>query len=116
MRYTLMFFDDGPARAKLAMTDWRALAQAHGAFHQRLAEGGATIVEQAVLEPDIRTSTLTFDGGAATTVHSGPHADSRWVLGGFYIVEHDDPDALTDLVRAAPLPHGAGYVEIRPVV
>jgi hypothetical protein len=116
MRYTLLFFDEGRARAQLAMSDWRALTQAHHVFHQRLADGGVTVVERVVLEPDMRTSTLTFDGGAAIAVRGGPHAQSRWVLGGFYIVEHDDAAALTDLVRSAPLPHGAGYVEIRPVV
>ena len=116
MRYSVLFFDDGPARAQLRLEDWRALGAAHEAFRQTLTDAGATVTDHQVLEPPATTTTLEFDAGRLTQRRAGPHVETRFVLGGFYVVEVENGDTLLDLLNAAPLPRGTGFVEVRPVV
>lgn len=116
MRYSLLFFDDGPARATLGLGDWRALADAHHAFQKTLADGGVAVAHHEVFEPPEATTTVVFDGGSVTQLRTGLHVEARFVLGGCYVVEADDVEALLVLLRQAPLPRGSGFVEVRPTV
>lgn len=116
MRATLLFFDDGPARATLTLDDWRALAGAHQEFGKSLANAGIAVLDHRVLEPPAVTTTHVFVGGRLVESRPGPYAENRYVLGGFYVVETEHDDALLALLPEAPLPHGTGFVELRPVV
>jgi hypothetical protein len=115
-RYTLLFFDEGAARASIEMDEWRRLAQAHADYRDRLSAAGVVVVDHQVLEPDVRTRTAELKEGTLTGLSDGPLESGRWVLGGFYVVDVPATVAVSDLVAAAPLPRGTGHIEVRPVV
>jgi hypothetical protein len=46
----------------------------------------------------------------------GPFADTKEVLGGYYVVEADDLDAALAIAARIPAARLGGSVEVRPVV
>jgi len=69
------------------------------------------------LHPTATATTVHFEGGRGgrLVVTDGPFAESKEVLGGFYLIEADDLDAALEVAQQIP---GAwhGKVEVRPVM
>jgi hypothetical protein len=51
--------------------------------------------------------------GGGDSVIDGPFAETKEVLGGYYLVEAADLDAALAMAKALPMP--AGSLEVRPV-
>jgi hypothetical protein len=67
------------------------------------------------LQPvDAATTVRVKDGETLTT--DGPFADTKEILGGFYLVEADDIEAALELAARIPAARLGGSVEVRPVV
>jgi hypothetical protein len=113
MRYLLLCYDDEQAweRAGAAALD-QARGEAVRLTHQLHAKG-----QYRLAAPLERASTATSvrvrDGKTTTT--DGPFAETREVLGGFYLIDVNDLDEAIAIASKHP---GArvGTVEIRPVV
>jgi hypothetical protein len=54
------------------------------------------------------------DGETLTT--DGPFADTKEVLGGFYLLDAPDLDGAIELAARVPAARMGGSVEVRPVV
>jgi hypothetical protein len=113
MKYMLLCYDDdqaweqaGPAVLQAAMQEAVALC------HEINARG--QYVAAAPLHPiDTATSVRVRDGRRVVT--DGPFAETREVLGGYYLI--DVPTLDTAIAIAAQHPGArVGTVEIRPVV
>jgi hypothetical protein len=63
---------------------------------------------------DAATTVRVANGETVTT--DGPFADTKEVLGGYYVVEADDLDAAIAIAARIPAARLGGSVEIRPVV
>jgi hypothetical protein len=50
-----------------------------------------------------------------TLVTDGPFADTKDVIGGYYVIEADDLDAAIALAAKVPAARMGGCVEVRPV-
>lgn len=81
-------------------------------FNTTHAASGA-LVSGAPLQPVATSTTIrrAFGGGDVTV--DGPFAETKEVLGGFYLVEADDLDAALAIAASVPLP--AGSLEVRPL-
>jgi hypothetical protein len=79
---------------------------AHRAFGAKY--GGNAMVGGAALQP-VATATTIRDG----VVSDGPFAETKEVLGGYYLIEADDLDAALAIAKEVPAPFGG--VEVRPV-
>ncbi|RSN12617.1 hypothetical protein DMB42_10465 [Nonomuraea sp. WAC 01424] len=66
------------------------------------------------LQPAATATTVRMDGGGLL-VTDGPFADTKEILGGFYIVEAADLDEALELAAAIPAVRMGGSVEVRPV-
>ena len=67
------------------------------------------------LQPvETATTVRVQDGQALTT--DGPFADTKEILGGFYLLEADDLDAAIAIAARIPAARMGGSVEVRPVV
>ncbi len=65
---------------------------------------------------DLVTATTVRVGADGTrTVVDGPFAETREVLGGFYVVDVPDLDAALDWAACCPGARGSGSVVVRPV-
>jgi hypothetical protein len=113
MKYMLLCYDDerywkgvGPAAHKAAMQEAVALT------HELDAKG--QYVTAAPLEPSSAAVSVRVRDGK-TAVTDGPFAETREVLGGYYII---DVANLDEAIRIAERHPGCpvGAVEIRPIL
>jgi len=112
MKYALLIYsseDAGPQTEEeigAEMPSWMG-------FTEELNNAGANLGGEALLPAATATTVQVRDGKRVTT--DGPFAETKEVLGGFYIVEADDIDAAmawAEKIPAAPY----GSIEVRPVM
>jgi hypothetical protein len=113
MRYMLLCYDDDKAWERAGQDALEAAMQeAVQLTHEINAKG--QYIEAAPLEPvSTATSVRVRDGRRLVT--DGPFAETREVLGGYYLI---DVPNLDEAIRIAQRHPGArlGTVEIRPVM
>jgi hypothetical protein len=64
----------------------------------------------------VETATSVRVVGGRTLMADGPFADTKEVLGGFYLVEAADLDEAVEPAARIPAARLGGTVEVRPVV
>jgi hypothetical protein len=112
MRYMLLIYSDATAWASMTPEAGEQLMGEYFAFTQRIAESGELLAGDPLQGIDTATSVRVRDGKTSST--DGPFAETKEVLGGYYIVEVPDLDRATEL--AAQIPDArVGTVEIRPI-
>lgn len=83
------------------------------AFTEELNQAGKNLGGEALLPAATATTVQIRDGQRITS--DGPFAETKEVLGGFYIVEAADLDEAIDWAAKIPAaPYGS--VEVRPVM
>jgi hypothetical protein len=87
---------------------------AYGAFSEAAHARGVGIVGGEALMPSATATTVRVRDGKTLTT-DGPFAESKEVLGGFYVLECKDLD---EAIATAALIPGAqqGGIEVRPLV
>jgi hypothetical protein len=112
MQYMLLIY--GPETTE-APSDQEIAAEMdeYFAFSRHVAERGALKAGEALHPSATATTVRVRDGQTLTT--DGPFAETKEVLGGFYLVEAADLDeAIGYAARIPGARHGS--VEVRPVV
>jgi hypothetical protein len=88
----------------------------HRAYAEACAERGYKILGGEELNfTSGAFSTRRSDTGTIT-VTEGPFSETVEYLGGFYVIETDDPRGLAQLTGEILVTDGGGGVEVRPVV
>jgi hypothetical protein len=112
MQYMLMIYSGdaidtfrelGEDEQKAIVAEYEAIAETHG------VRGG-----NQLQPPDTATTVRVQDGETLTT--DGPFAETKDVLGGFFLLEADDLDAALEVAARIPAARMGGAVEVRPVV
>jgi hypothetical protein len=112
MRYLLLIYGEesaaapDPAEAEKVMNEYWAYSEA-------LAAAGVVQAGEALQESNTATTVRVKDTERVVT--DGPFAETREILGGFYMIDVPDLDAALDWAARCP---GAKYgsVEVRPVM
>jgi hypothetical protein len=107
-RYLLLLHGDEAGEQALSEADRRAIVGAHGTLIGELAAAGS-LVASAALAPSSRTKVVR-----GVSVTDGPFAETKEVVGGFYLVECADDAAAAALAGRIPQSPGLA-VEVRPV-
>jgi hypothetical protein len=110
MKYALLIYDEPGTYERLDDGEREAVFGEYFAISKddRVAGGDQ-------LHPvDAATTVRVEDGETVTT--DGPFADTKEVLGGYYVVEVDDLDAAIAIAGRIPAARLGGSVEVRPVV
>lgn len=114
MKYAcLIYADESDPGANPDPTSeaFQAVMAGHMAFSEK--HGASLQGGEALHDSDSATSVRVRDGQTVTT--DGPYAETKEVLGGFYLVEAADLDAA--IAIAADIPEAArGTVEVRPIM
>ena len=112
MRYAVLLSETEPeAWDRATEAELEAVLAAHRAFDDEVARRGELLGGRALDRSDTATTLRAVDG--TWTLTDGPFAESVEQLGGFYVVEMPDLDAMIAAARLLP----TGYtIEIRPVV
>lgn len=97
---------EGSPEAAAEMQEWFAYTRA-------MAEAGILVAGDPLHPVESATTITTRDGATVTT--DGPFAETKEVLGGYYIVDVPDLDAALAWGSKAPTAR-YGSVEVRPVV
>ena len=113
MQYMLLIYSDPSGWVSMSEADRGALYGAYGAFTEELQASGKYVAGDALQGLETATSVRVRDGETLTT--DGPFAETKEVLGGYYLIDVDTLDEA--LEWAAKLPGSwHGTVEVRPVV
>jgi hypothetical protein len=112
MRYLLLIYGEettgapDPAETEKVMNEYWAYSNA-------VAEAGVTQGGEALQDSKTATTVRVKDGERIVT--DGPFAETREVLGGYYLLDVPDLDAAIDWAAKCP---GAKYgsVEVRPIM
>lgn len=105
--YLVLIYRDEQAAAE-ATGDRESAA--YGQFMERRAgdlRGGAA------LEPASTATSVRSDGYGGFLVTDGAFAESKEVLGGYYVIEAADLDEALAIAKEVPAPFGG--VEVRPI-
>jgi len=103
MKYALLIYshDDAPSSPDIT-AEYMAIAELPGAV------GGAQ------LQPAMTATTVRVENGGTVTT-DGPFAETKEVLGGYYLIDVESLDEA--LEWAAKIPSARyGHIEVRPIV
>ncbi|MEO3748849.1 YciI family protein [Plantactinospora sp. B5E13] len=113
MKYLFLLYGD-PTGDPTEPAAVQAEIDTYWAYDKLLADTGALLDSQALQGTETATCVqLGADGGR--TVTDGPFAETREILGGYYLVDLPDLDAAVDWAARCPAA-SRGTVEIRPVL
>ncbi|HWH96495.1 MAG TPA: YciI family protein [Baekduia sp.] len=106
MQYMLLIYVPADGSQRAPTEEWMA-------YTQELAQSGVLVAGDA-LEPTAAAQTVRVRDGE-TVVVDGPFAETKEMLGGYYLIDVEDLDAA--LAWAARIPSvGFGSVEVRPIM
>ena len=112
MRYLLTIYANEAEEGAMPPADMGKVMQAYGAYTEALIKAGALLAGER-LRPSTDATTVRVRNDR-TEVLSGPYAETREQLGGYYLIEAPDLDAA--LTWAARCPSSAyGTIEVRPI-
>ena len=107
-RYLLLLHGDEPAEDRLTDEERRTIVEAHMVLIQELSAAGKLVASEALTHS---RRARTVRGGSVT---DGPFAETKEVVGGFYLLECADDDEA--VAWAQRMPTGPSLaVEVRPV-
>ena len=105
MRYAILIYgsDDMEPADDSIMAEYVALGERAGTY------GGAELDDASTA-----TTVRVQDGEVLTT--DGPFAETKDVLGGFYLIDVPSLDEALDFAAAVPAAKRGGSVEVRPLM
>ena len=113
MQYMLLIYNDPGGWESMSTEQQQAVYEAYGTFTEELRASGKLVGGDALQPISTATSIRVRDGETLTT--DGPFAETKEVLGGYYLIDVDTIDEA--LEWAAKIPGAAyGTIEVRPVV
>ena len=113
MQYMLLIYNDPHGWDSLSDDERGAIYNAYGTFTAELQASGKMVAGDALQAIDTATSVRVRNGETLTT--DGPFAETKEVLGGYYLIDVDTLDE--SLEWGAKIPGAAhGTIEVRPVV
>lgn len=113
MRYMILIYEDPAIYATKSKEEIQAEFAEYMAFGEEARKRGVNPEGDALQPANTATTVRVRDGKALVT--DGPYAETKEILGGYYIMECKDLDQAIELAAMIP---GAknGMIEIRPIV
>ncbi|GAA4901272.1 hypothetical protein LX16_0452 [Stackebrandtia albiflava] len=84
------------------------------AFDKAVRDAGILVSGESLADL-VTATTVRVAADGERTVVDGPFAESREVLGGFYVIDVPDLDTALDWAARCPGSRGGGAVVVRPV-
>ncbi|WP_348788529.1 YciI family protein [Leifsonia sp. NPDC080035] len=113
-QYLILIHGDESRWNALSADERAAVDDAHRAFNER---AGDAVLAAGELESSTRAATLRTGADGAPVATDGPFAESKEVVGGFYVLEAPDREHAVALASGlAEARQGHGGVEVRPLV
>lgn len=114
MQYMILIYEPEDAyEGEAGQTALQEIVARHYALANALREAGQFLSGSGL--QDSSTATTVVTQGGRQTLHDGPFAETREVLGGYYVIEAPHLDAALAVARRVPVADG-GKVELRPLL
>ncbi|MGQ0576045.1 MAG: YciI family protein [Pseudonocardia sp.] len=113
MKYMLLIY--GPADADWSEEAGQAEMNAYWDYEKAVAEAGVKLGSEALQGADTATTIAVRDDGERI-VTDGPFAETREVLGGYYLLDLPDLDAALDWAARCPGSRRGQRIEVRPIM
>ncbi len=110
MKYALLIYGNDTEWDNLSEDEQKAIS---GEYYAIAQVPGILGGEQ--LSPADTATTVRVKNGSTLTT-DGPFAETKEVLGGFYLFEAGDLDTAIELASRVPAARRGGAVEVRPLV
>jgi hypothetical protein len=110
-KYLVMIYDNEALWAEAGAPVAEANHRRHEAFAQ--ANGSALRGGAQLGESNTATS-IRSDGNGGFVVTDGTFAETKEVIGGYYVIEAADLDEALAIAKQVPAPMGG--VEVRPII
>jgi hypothetical protein len=108
-QYMILIYEDETQFQDMTPEQTQQLFEAHSRFAGQVGELGATMLGGNALEASSTATTVRDD-----IVTDGPFAETKEVLGGYYLIDARDLDHALQIAKLCPAPYGG--VEVRPVM
>jgi len=109
MKYALLIYPNPELEAGLDEDERKSVSAEYLAFREDpRCLGGAH------LQPAEATTTVR-QGGGQNLIIDGPYADSKEVLGGYFVFAAADLDEVLEVAQRIPAVRLGGAVEVRPL-
>jgi hypothetical protein len=108
-QYMILIYEQESPELDTDPALWEASFEAHSKFAGQVGEHGATLLGGNALEPSAAATSVRGD-----VVTDGPFAETKEVLGGYYLIDARDLDHALQIAKLCPAPRGG--VEVRPVM
>jgi hypothetical protein len=110
VKYALLIYDNPTHYEGWSDDDRQAITSEYFAIRDDPSVYGG-----ARLQPTT-TTTVRVNGSGEALTTDGPFAETKEVLGGFYLLEADDLDKAIEVAARIPAARHGGGIEIRPIV
>jgi hypothetical protein len=95
----LMLFDNPADYADLSPEQMQTVVQEYGAWVQAMGKAGKFVGGEKLADEGGKVITRN---GTGLSVTDGPYAESKEVLGGYFIVNADSYDEAVEIARGSP--------------
>ena len=112
MKFMIMMAEGGDAWAKLSPAEQGEVMERHGEFRRALEAEGKYVTSQR-LAPARQAKTVYRADDGRIRVMDGPYAESKEVIGGFYLIEAASLDEAVEWAKRARFI--TGWNEVRPL-
>jgi len=113
VQYMILIYDDPAVLGAMSADERQAFMGEYFAYSEGLRQAGV-YVDGAPLESAQAATTVRLRDGKQL-ISDGPFAETREVLGGYYVIECDTLDAALDHAGRCPSAR-IGSIEVRPVM
>jgi hypothetical protein len=110
MKYALLIYPKPGSHEALGEDEYKSVSAEYWALRE-----DSRCLGGAHLQP-VETATTVRYGGAQHLITDGPYADTKEVLGGYYVFDASTLDEVLDFAQRIPAVRLGGGVEVRPLV
>jgi hypothetical protein len=110
MKYVLLIYDDPAQWTDISDEQMKSIYGEYMAVSELPNTTSGSQLQPADTARSVRVK------GGKSIVSDGPFAETKEVLGGFYIVEADSSEEAEQIAARIPSARMGGTVEVRPVV
>jgi hypothetical protein len=108
-KYLMLIYENEASYASATEADYNHVMELHNAYPEQVAKLGGKIISGEALQPTTTATTIRGD-----VVTDGPFAETKEVLGGYYLIDAEDLDQALAIGKVTPAPYGC--VEVRPIM
>jgi hypothetical protein len=115
VKYMLLIYSDREAYAALSADTQAQINQDYFTYTQQIVDSGEFVAGDPL--QGVETATTVRSRGGQRTLTDGPYAETKEVLGGYYLVDVHDLDRALELAGMLPgVRHEIDSIEVRPLL